>query len=326
MIDKFGRHITYLRVSLIDRCNLRCFYCMPQGLLNGFKEEEFLTFDEIVRAVSLFAGLGIRKVRLTGGEPLLRKGVPSLVARVKNIPGIAEVVMTSNGALLGKFASELKAAGLDRINVSLDTLDRENFKRITGEDRFAEVLAGIEAAVSAGLRPVKLNAVLMKGVNDHEVLALVRFAAERGMEMRFIEWMPTAAQIRPSQESLFMDSEEARRLVEKEFTLVQDFSDPSAPARSYFLKGTEARVGFISPLSNAFCSSCNRLRLKANGKMKTCLHGQEDMDLRALLRGGLSDKEIREKIAGVVFERPKEHFLNDPSVRHNDFVMTAVGG
>lgn len=326
MIDKFGRRLTYLRVSLIDRCNLRCLYCMPHGFLDPFKEEELLTMDEIAQVVGIFAELGISKVRLTGGEPLLRKGVPALVARLKATPGIHEVVMTTNGILLQAFAAKLKQAGLDRLNISLDTLDPENFKRIAAMDKLNEVLGGIDAALLNGLTPIKLNMVLMKGINDHEVPAMVRFAIERRMDLRFIEWMPTSAEIHSIREDKFLSTESVRQSLESEFCLLRKEVDPHAPARTYQIIGTDSTVGFISPLSNAFCSMCNRLRLKANGMMKTCLHGKEDLGLRELLRSGTSRKEIRRRIEETVFDRPKEHFLNDPTVQHNDFVMTAVGG
>lgn len=326
MIDRFGREITYLRVSLIDRCNLRCFYCMPHGALNAFKEEELLTMDEIAGIVSLFAELGIWKVRLTGGEPLLRKGVPELVSRIKAISGIREVTMTSNGVLLGHFAEDLKDAGLDRINVSLDTLDSENFKRITGLDKLDQVLEGIEAAKASGIAPIKINAVLMKGYNDHEIMDLVEFAVARKLQIRFIEWMPTAGEIHSIRENRFLSSEAAKKQIEAKYRLIPDLSNPHTPARNFYLEGTSSYAGFISPLSNAFCSMCNRLRLKANGMMKTCLHGKEDLDIKSLLRHGVSREEIKERIVSTVFDRPEEHFLNNPAVPHNDFVMTAVGG
>ncbi len=326
MIDRFGRKLTYLRVSLIDRCNLRCLYCMPHGALNPFKENELLSLDEVYEIVSIYAELGIQKVRLTGGEPLLRKGVPQLVKRLKELPGMDEVVMSTNGILLSAFAKELKKAGLDRLNVSLDTLDRDNFIRISQEDKLREVLAGINAALENGLTPLKLNMVLMKGMNDHEVPAMVRFAIERSLDLRFIEWMPTAAEIHSVRESRFLSSESVRKNLEADYCLVQKDVDPHAPARTYQLMGTNSTIGFISPLSNAFCAKCNRLRLKANGMMKTCLHGKEDLDIRSLLREGVSRTVIKEKIASVVFDRPEEHFLNNKTVSHQDFVMTAVGG
>ena len=326
MRDKFGRDLTYLRISLIDRCNLRCFYCMPHGALNPFKQEELLSMDEIGEIASIFAELGIRKIRLTGGEPLLRKNVPALVSQLKKIPGIQEVVMTSNGILLKHFANELKQAGLDRINISHDTLDRENFKQITGLDRLKEVLEGIEAVTQAGIRPVKINAVLMKGINDHEILDLLQFSVERAFDLRFIEWMPTATDIHSVRENRFLSTESAKKIIEERCGLIADDSNPHAPARTFKVEGTGSSVGFISPLSNVFCAMCNRLRLKANGMMKTCLHGKEDLDIRSLLRDQTPREEIKKRIEETVFDRPKEHFLNDLSVKHNDFVMTAVGG
>ncbi len=324
--DRLGRVLTYLRVSLIDRCNLRCLYCMPQGLLSPFKESELLTLDEIAEAVSIFSEMGIWKVRLTGGEPLLRKGVPSLVRKIKSLPDIREVVMTTNGILLEAFAEDLKQAGLDRINVSLDTLDRENFKRITGLDKLNDVLAGIEAARHAGIGPIKLNTVLMKGFNDHEIMDLVEFAIRGSMQLRFIEWMPTAAEIHSVRENRFLSVDFPKRLIQEKYGFIPDESEPHAPARTFGLRGTQTKVGFISPLSNAFCPMCNRLRLKANGMMKTCLHGREDLDIKLLLREGYPREEIKRRIQTTVFDRPEEHFLNQPSVMHNDFVMTAVGG
>jgi cyclic pyranopterin phosphate synthase len=326
MRDKYGRELTYLRVSLIDRCNLRCFYCMPRGPLSPFSESALLTDDEIVEIVSIFAELGIWKVRLTGGEPLLRKDVTTLVRRLKRVQGVRELVMTSNGLLLKRFASELKASGLDRINVSLDTLDRANFERITGLDRFREVLEGIEAAVAAKLTPLKINAVLMKGANDHEILDLVRFAVGRDFHMRFIEWMPTAGEIYSVRNDRYLSAEIAKAMIEAKYRLIKDGTNLYAPAKSFQIEGTASTVGFISPLSNAFCKQCNRLRLKANGMMKTCLHGKEDLDVKALLRQGLPREEIKNRIREVVFDRPEEHFLNNAAVAHNDFVMTAVGG
>lgn len=326
MRDRYGRELTYLRVSLIDRCNLRCFYCMPHGTLNPIHEDELLTMEETAEIISIFSELGINKVRLTGGEPLLKRGVPDLVSRVKGMTGIKEVVMTTNGVLLKMFAEDLKKAGLDRINVSLDTLDRENFKRITGLDKWEAVLNGIEAAQKAGIRPIKINTVLMKGYNDREIMDLVRFAVERSFHIRFIEWMPTAGEIHLIRENRFLSSGFARQAVEEKYRLAADDSEPHAPARSFHIVGTESKVGFISPLSNAFCAMCNRLRLKANGMMKTCLHGKEDLDLKAFLRKGAPRGEIKERILSAVFDRPEEHFLNNPAVTHNDFVMTAVGG
>jgi len=282
--------------------------------------------EETAKIVEIFAGLGIRKVRLTGGEPLIRKDVPWLVSKIKSIPAIREIVMTSNGILLGRFAKELRAAGLDRINISLDTLSRKNFERITGMDKFNEVLNGITSALEAGIKPIKINVVLMKGVNDEEVMDLVEFAIERDCEIRFIEWMPTAGEIHDMRNNRFLSNEWAKEKIQEKYALESDNTDTYAPARTFMIGGTKSKVGFISPLSNAFCANCNRLRIKANGMLKTCLHGKEDLDIKALLRQGLPREAIEEEIRSVVFDRPEEHFLNNSTVQHNDFVMTAVGG
>ena len=282
--------------------------------------------EEVFEVITLFQELGIEKVRLTGGEPLLRKGVPSLVARVKALPGIREVVMTTNGVLLKSFARELKAAGLDRLNISLDTLDRSNFLKITGMDKFQEVMGGIQEVFRLGLSPVKINAVLMKGYNDHEVLDLVDFAVVNACEVRFIEWMPTAGEILSERNNRFLSNIFAREIISQRYTLIPDCSNPHSPAGTFRIRGTCAKVGFISPLSNQFCKKCNRLRIKANGMLKTCLHGKEDLNIRELLRSNSTRGAIKSHIGSVVYNRPEEHFLNDATVRHQDFVMTAVGG
>ena len=240
---------------MIDRCNLRCLYCMPHGLLDPFSKEELLTMEETAEIVEIFAELGITKVRLTGGEPLLRKQVPWLVRQIKKTPGIEQLVMTTNGVLLGRFAPELKDAGLDRVNISLDTLNRENFQRITGMDKFQLVLEGIYQAMRSGLKPLKINAVLMKGYNDSEVMDLVEFAVTYGCEIRFIEWMPTATEIHLTRESRYLPNTFAREKIEEKYTLVSEDADTSSPARSFRIQGTDAMVGFISPLSNAFCKN-----------------------------------------------------------------------
>ena len=213
------------------------------------------------------------------------------------------------------------------MNVSLDTLDRATFVRIAGEDRLGQVLDGIGSARAAGIGPIKINTVLMRGYNDGEILDLVSYAAERGMEIRFIEWMPTAGQIYSAREDRYLSVPAAREIITNHCTLVPD-DEPgsSSPARSYRVEGSASRIGFITPLSNAFCGSCNRVRVKADGMFKTCLHGREDLNFRELLRSGASDGTIGGLVAEAVFGRPKEHFLNDASVPHNDFVMTAVGG
>lgn len=326
MKDKFERELSYLRVSVVDRCNLRCLYCMPT-LGAGFAPwNEILSDDEIVTLVRLFTELGISKVRLTGGEPLARPGIASLVSRLRKNPDIKELALSTNGVLLKEQARDLRNAGLDRINISLDTLKRDRFLKIARMDRLDVVLEGIDAALGMGFHPVKINTVLMRSVNEDEILDLVQFAIDHAIEIRFIEYMPTNNHVPLEWKAGFFSAEEAQAVIEKEYILISKDTYLSSPARVCSIKGTQARVGFISPLSCIFCSRCNRLRLKANGALKTCLHGQEDLNLKALLRAGISETEIKQKIEKVVFDRPEQHFLNDSNVRHQDFQMSHIGG
>lgn len=326
MKDQLGRSLEYLRVSVVDRCNLRCVYCMPAAGAGFDPWAELLTYDEIVTLTACFAELGIRKIRLTGGEPLVRPGIAGLITRLRKIPGIEEMALSTNGVLLKQQARELRAAGLDRINVSLDTLRQDRFKEIAKMDRLYDVLDGIDEALHVGLRPVKINTVLMKGVNEDEILDLVRFAVERSIEVRFIELMQTHQAVPLDPLKTFLSVEEARIIIEKEFRLVPFDTYFSSPAKVFSIEGTSARVGLISPLSCFFCTRCNRLRLKANGALKTCLHGKEDLNLKALLRAGVSKEEIKQQIEGVVFTRPEQHFLNEKDVPHKDFQMSHIGG
>jgi len=326
MIDQFGRRITYLRISVIDKCNLRCTYCMPRGFRSRDRMSELLTNDELLTLARIFVRLGVRKIRLTGGEPLLRPGLIGLVGRLAELPGVSQLAASSNGVLLRRHASALKSAGLHRVNVSLDTLRRERFAAITGMDCWQEVVDGILEAQAVGLTPVKVNMVLMNGINDDEILPMVDFAAAHGLELRMIEWMPTSGAVDEQRVDRFFSNEEAQARVARSYRLIPDDIDPHAPARRFRLAGTAARVGFISPLSRLFCAMCNRVRLKANGRIKTCLHGREELDLRRMLREGERVEAIESAIRTAVFLRPEEHFLNRADVAHNDFVMTQMGG
>lgn len=326
MKDQFGRELNYLRISVVDRCNLRCLYCMPAhgAAFEGWSE--LLSYEEIETLTRIFAELGIRKVRITGGEPLVRPNIAELVFRLREIPEIRELALSTNGVFLKTQAEKLKAAGLDRVNISLDTLNRTRFQAIARMDRLHDVLAGIEEALALGLGPVKLNTVLMKGINDDEVLDLVRFAVAKSIEVRFIELMPTNGGVQLDVKERFFSAEEAKARIEEEFSLAPVDAYFSSPAQVFSIAGTGARVGFISPLSCVFCARCNRLRLKANGALKTCLHGKEDLNLKALLRSGAPLEEIKRKIEEVVYVRPEQHFLNESKVPHNDFQMSHVGG
>ena len=326
MQDQFGRTITYLRISVIDKCNLRCLYCMPRGLVNRTRLAELLTNEELVELATIFVELGVTKIRLTGGEPLLRPGLVDVVRRLAQIEGLAQVAMSTNGVLLKRDARVLKEAGLQRVNVSLDTLSPEKFAQITGQDAWQAVVEGIVEAKAVGLEPVKVNTVLMKGVNDDEILALVGWAIKQELELRFIEWMPTNPMVDGEREGKFLSNEIARAEIERHYRLIPDDPDPHSPAKSFRIEGTCARVGFINPLSNVFCAMCNRVRLKVNGRIKTCLHGKEELDLKTMLRTGVPREEIKRQIGTAVFLRPEQHFLNRSQIPHQDFIMTQVGG
>lgn len=326
MKDQFGRELTYLRISVVDRCNLRCLYCMPEHGAGFDAWEELLSYEEIAWLVKIFAELGIQKVRITGGEPLVRREIEKLIAMIREIPGIRELALSTNGVFLKGQAQKLKNAGVDRINISLDTLQRSRFEEIARMDRLAEVLEGIDEAIAAGITPVKLNTVLMRGINDSEILPLVRYAIGKKIDIRFIELMPTDRSVLVDPQKHFFSTQEAKAEVEKEFELIPADSYLSSPAQTFQIAGTQSQAGFISPISNFFCARCNRLRIKANGMLKTCLHGKEDLDLKKLLRSGFSDEALKKIIQQVVYVRPEQHFLNEPQVKHEDFQMSHVGG
>ena len=326
MKDRFERELTYLRISVVDRCNLRCLYCMPQHGAGFDTWEDLLSYEEIARICKIFADLGIRKVRITGGEPLVRKEIEKLIAMVRRIPEILELALSTNGVFLKGLAQKLKIAGVDRVNISLDTLKRDRFEKIARMDRLSDVLEGIDEAIVSGMAPVKLNTVLMRGINSGEILDLVHYAIQKKIDIRFIELMPTDKSVSVDPQRHFFSTQEAKVEVEKEFRLIPSDTYFSSPAQTFQIAGTGSSVGFVSPISNFFCARCNRLRIKANGMLKTCLHGKEDLDLKALLRGGFSDEAIKEIVQQVVYVRPEQHFLNDVTVRHQDFQMSHVGG
>lgn len=326
MNDQFGRELTYLRISVVDRCNLRCLYCMPAHGTGFEASGELLSYEEMTTLVRCFAELGIQKVRITGGEPLVRKDLSKLIADIRKIQGIREVAMSTNGVFLKGQAQKLRDAGLDRLNISLDTLDRNRFTQIAKFDRLKEVLDGIDEALECGFEPLKINTVLMKGINEHEICDLVHFAVAKSIEIRFIELMQTNGLVQLDPLERFLSTEEAREQIEKKFELIPVDAYFSSPAQVFSVRGTQARVGFISPISNYFCARCNRLRLKANGALKTCLHGKEDLDLKSLLRSQTPLEVIKRKIQEVVWVRPEQHFLNESQMKHNDFQMSHVGG
>lgn len=279
----YGRTIRYLRISLTDRCNLRCRYCMPAGRVPWLPAERLLSPDELERVVRAAAAAGVRKVRLTGGEPLVRPGVVDLIARLRRIPGLAEIAMTTNGTLLAPSAAALRRAGLDRLNVSLDTLRPDRFATLTRGGALADVLAGLEAAAAAGF-PIKLNTVAMRGVNEDELADLARFGLERGWEVRFIEYMPIGCGAADWRRRFLPAEEIARRLEEALGPLEAVEDGGSDPASRYRVAGGAACVGIIASISRPFCRGCDRLRLTADGRVRSCLLREGEVDLRPLLR------------------------------------------
>ncbi|MBX6384468.1 MAG: GTP 3',8-cyclase MoaA [Microbispora sp.] len=328
LVDSFGRVATDLRVSLTDRCNLRCAYCMPPEGLDWLPKPELLTGEEIVRLVTIgVERLGIREVRFTGGEPLLRRELVEIVAATAALRPRPQVSLTTNGIGLARLAEPLARAGLDRVNVSLDTLDRDVFIRLAHRDRLRDVLDGLAAAKAAGLAPVKVNAVLMRGVNEHEAVPLLRYCIGEGYELRFIEQMPLDAQHGWRREEM-ITADEILGLLKDSFDLTED--DPrergSAPAELFLVDGGPYRVGVIGSVTRPFCGACDRVRITADGQVRNCLFATEESDLRTALRSGASDEELAARWIAAVRGKRAGHGIDDPAFLQPARPMSAIGG
>jgi GTP 3',8-cyclase len=328
LADSYGRVATDLRVSLTDRCNLRCAYCMPPEGLAWLPSPDLLTDDEVVRLIRIgVERLGIREVRFTGGEPLLRRGLTGIVARTAALRPRPETSVTTNGIGLARTAGALRQAGLDRVNVSLDTLRPDKFKELARRDRLADVLEGLAAAAAAGLGPVKVNSVLMRGINDGETVGLLRFCLEHGYELRFIEQMPLDAQ-HGWRRANMVTAEEILGALSSEFELTPD--EPgrrgSAPAETFLVNGGPARVGVIGSVTRPFCGACDRVRLTADGQVRNCLFAREENDLRGPLRAGADDAELAGLWRRAVAAKLPGHGINDPTFLQPDRPMSAIGG
>lgn len=327
LLDSFGRLHDNLRISVTDRCNIRCMYCMPETPVEWRAKEEILSFEEIGRFVRIASSLGVTKVRITGGEPLVRRNLPSLIHDLCRIPGISDMGLTTNAVLLGAQAKALHEAGLRRLNVHLDTLDRVRFARITRRDELPRVLDSIDKALALGFQ-IKLNAVAMKGLTDSDIVPLARYGRERGIEVRYVEFMPLDAQgIWDHSKVLLQD--DMMRMLASEIGPLEEISDrdPRAPATEFRFADGVGRVGFISSVSKPFCLSCNRLRITAEGKLRYCLFAIEEMDVKDLLRNGGSDEQIEQVIRDNVAAKWLGHQINAGS----QFVppprpMYAIGG
>ncbi len=322
--DSFQRPINYLRISVTDRCNLRCVYCMPEEGISLMSHYDLLSYEEIITLVKAAAELGINKVRLTGGEPLVRAGLSDLVRMLADIDNIKDIAMTTNGVLLAKYAAELEDAGLDRVNVSLDTLKPERFTQITRCGKLEETLNGIRAAEEAGLTPVKINMVAMKGVNDDEIIDFARKTVTDGWNVRFIEHMPVnRAEGEPS---TLVSVNDMRKLIEPLGKLEPWKMETGAgPAKYFRLPGAKGTIGFITPVTEHFCIQCNRLRLTADGKLRLCLLNEDEIDLREPLRSGASVPELKELMKDAIAKKPQGHNLNGAN-RHKGRPFSQVGG
>ncbi|MET7807155.1 GTP 3',8-cyclase MoaA [Micromonospora chersina] len=327
LVDRYGRIARDLRVSLTDKCNLRCTYCMPAEGLPWLAGPQLLDDDEIVRLIRVAVQrLGVTEVRFTGGEPLIRPGLARIVSAVAALEPRPRISLTTNGIGLDRLAPTLRAAGLDRVNVSLDTLDRSRFAELTRRDRHADVLAGLAGAAAAGLTPVKINAVLMRGVNDDEAPALLRFALAHGYELRFIEQMPLDAQ-HGWDRSTMVTAEEILAALRAEFALTADPGERgAAPAETWLVDGGPARVGVIASVTRPFCGDCDRTRLTADGQVRNCLFATEESDLRGALRAGADDDELARRWRAATWGKRAGHGIDDPTFLQPARPMSAIGG
>jgi GTP 3',8-cyclase len=327
LIDSFGRLHDNLRISVTDRCNIRCFYCMPETDVHFVERREILDFEEIERFVRIAVALGIRKVRVTGGEPLLRRDLPVLIRRLLEIPGVQDLALTTNGVLLTKLAGPLYDAGLRRINVHLDTLDRQRFFQITRRDEIDKVLAGLDLCKKLGYKKIKLNAVAVKNLVEPDIVPLARFARENDFEVRYIEFMPLDAQNLWDRNKVLLADDMIRTLSQEISPLVPvPDPDPRAPASEYRFADGIGRVGFIASVSRPFCLNCNRLRLTADGKLRYCLFAIEEDDVKALLRSGASDDAVASLIRRNVGEKWIGHEINSSKFVAPPRPMYSIGG
>ncbi|WP_019894960.1 GTP 3',8-cyclase MoaA [Hydrogenovibrio halophilus] len=329
LIDPFDRHIEYLRVSVTDRCNYRCGYCMPeQGVHPEGHHSEYLTFDELTRIITAFVTLGVKKVRITGGEPLVRKGIPGFVSQISPLKGLKEIALSTNAHHLEKHAVALKEAGLHRANISIDSLKPKLFKEITRGGDLEKVLAGVKAGIDAGLNPMKFNMVVMKGTNDVEIEDMIDFGIEHGVEVRFIETMP----IGPAGVSMMDQHYPKKKILQRVRDHVGKDLIPctsqshDGPANNFEIQDTQAKIGVISAVSDHFCESCNRVRLTATGILALCLGQEDSVDLKTPLREGISDEDLQALIVKSMKKKPERHFFNE-NVHNIEFrQMVSLGG
>jgi cyclic pyranopterin phosphate synthase len=309
LLDPFSRRIEYIRLSVADKCNLRCFYCLPDGFRGFEQPEHWLNFDEIVRVISAFSDLGVGRVRITGGEPLVRKNLPQLASRLKALPGLEDLSLSTNAVLMQRYAEQLHAAGISRINVSLDSLREDRFREITGGE-LQPVIDGLMAAKNTGFSPVKINMVAMKGINDDEFEDMVEFCLQHDFTLRLIETMPVG-ETGTLASNHYLDLRQVKQQLEARFDLIPGVMPGGGPARYMQVKNTNLRIGFITPISQHFCASCNRVRLAVDGTLYLCLGQDDKFELRPLLRQGISDDGLKNAIIEAISLKPEKHEFRD---------------
>jgi cyclic pyranopterin phosphate synthase len=324
LTDSFGRRIEYLRLSVTDKCNLRCFYCLPRHARGFARRHDWLSFDEIERVIAAFGQLGVHRVRITGGEPLLRNNLPALARRLRGTAGIEEISISTNAILLTRSAVALRRAGVKRINVSLDTLRPERFESISSGGKLADVLTGLAAARDAGFRPIKINMLALRGVNDDEFEDMVEFCRACGFTLRFIETMPVGDAGREASRH-YLDLQTVHKRLAKKYELIPTLVPGGGPARYFRVNGSSLSIGFITPISRHFCASCNRVRLAVDGTLYLCLGQEHKFELRPLLRAGISDAELRTALVKAIRCKPERHEFGQKP-HHVIRFMSATGG
>lgn len=323
--DKYNRKIDYLRVSITDRCNLQCIYCTPRHLLPRLSHEDILTYEEILRFVGVCAGLGVKKIRVTGGEPLVRKGVYEFLGKLTAIKGLADVSLTTNGVFLKDNIDKIKATGIHRINISLDTLKADKYLRITGQDVFHQVWDSIASAQQKGMSPIKLNVVTMKGINDDEIIDFARLSMTQPYYIRFIEYMTIGdANLQITENILTPEIKDRIRILGQLFPVERKGLD--GPAEYFKFKGARGRIGFISAISHHFCDTCNRMRLTASGKLRPCLLSDQAIDIKTPMRNGCSDRVLEDIFLSAVRKKPKGHNLTSDLSTRVATQMSSIGG
>lgn len=333
LIDNLGREIFYLRVSITDRCNYRCIYCKPEEQFEFIPHEEILRYEEIVEIIEEAVNLGVTKVRITGGEPFARKGVVNFIKKLREIKKLEDISLTTNGFFLSEYAEKLKDAGLNRVNISLDSLQEEKYKRITRGGSLEKALKGIDSALKAGLLPIKINTVLIRGINDDEVEDFVRLTLGRPLNIRFIELMPSGEELKDNYRDKFISVLEIKEsLAEKYSFRPIDINSGNGPAKYYQIKGGQGTIGFITALSQHFCKTCNRIRLTSEGKLRPCLFSNKEVDIKQAIRNAKTDdkiirsKIIRNNIGEAISIKPEGHRLNEKFSNGDSFKMSKIGG